>query len=217
MTKKVAVILSGCGHQDGTEIREAVVTLLELDRRDANVRCFAPDTPQAGVVNHLNGDEMDEQRNVIVESARIARGEIKPLSSLNVDDFDALVMPGGFGAAKNLSDVAFKGADATVAPDLKTVIHDFIDARKPIGAICIAPAVLAAALKGKLQATVTIGDDVDGLIAGLGAVHQYSDTENCIVDEEHKIVTCSAYMRDDRLKNVAEGIRKTIEQVLQLV
>lgn len=213
---KVAVVLSGCGHIDGAEIRESVITLLELDKAGAEVSIFAPDIEQRDVINHLTGEAVNETRNVLVEAARIARGKIKPLSEAKAADFDALLLPGGFGAVKNLSDVAIKGADAEVLPEFKKLVVDFAKAKKPIGAICISPAVLTAALQGVLSPTVTIGDDADGLIKGLGGVHQPCATSESTVDDAHNIVSCSAYMRGDAaLKDVAAGIEKVVREVMK--
>jgi len=143
----IAVVLSGCGYMDGAEIRESVLALTALDREGAVVTIFAPNIDQHHVINHLTGQETDETRNVLVESARIARGKVQDLNEAKADDFDALVLPGGNGAAKNLSDLAFKGGDATVLPKFKALLLDFVAQNKPIGAICISPAVLVAALK----------------------------------------------------------------------
>tara|TARA_B100001564_G_C20571224_1_gene638445 strand:+ start:44 stop:697 length:654 start_codon:yes stop_codon:yes gene_type:complete len=212
---KVAVILAGCGYLDGAEIRESVLALLELDKAGASVQCFAPDINQYHVINHLIGQEQEGQvRNVLQESARIARGEVEDLVNLNEKEFDALVIPGGFGVAKNLSDLAFKGPDAQVLPEFKAVLDAFIQAKKPIGAICISPAVLVAALKDNLHPTVTIGDDEDGLIPALGATHTVCKTSDIVIDDVHNIITCSAYMREDALKDIAQGIEKLVHQVI---
>lgn len=213
---KVAVILSGCGHQDGTEIREAVLSLLYLDQEGAQVSIFAPDIQQASVVDHIRHQPTDEMRNVLIEAARIARGNISGLSKLNVAQFDALVMPGGYGAAKNLSDFASKGKDCRVLPELQNIIQQFAKQKKPIGAICIAPAVLVAAMKGVATPKVTIGDnaDVAAAIEAMGGKHVNCPTRDCVVDDTNQIVTCSAYMRDDQLAHIGEGIQKTVRQVL---
>lgn len=214
---KVAVILSGCGYLDGAEVREAVITLLELDKAGADVECFAPDIEQMHVVNHLTGEEESgAKRNVLTESARIARGKIKPLIEANVADFDALILPGGFGAAKNLSDLAIKGADATVLPEFKELILSFLSAKKPIGAICISPAVLVAAVSKDIKAEVTIGTDNDGLIGSLGGVHHDCPTNDFYYDEINKISSCSAYMSEAPIKDVARGIEKVVAKTLEL-
>lgn len=212
----VAVVLSGCGHKDGSEIREAVITLLALDRAGAKVQIFAPAINQHHVVNHLTGDtSYTETRNVLVESARIARGDIQELSKAKVEDFDALVLPGGFGAAINLSNVALTTdpAQVTVIPELKALIMDFLTIRKPIGAICISPAVLVAAVREAAKPTVTVGDNAE-LITNLGGHHIVCDTDAMCYDAAHHIASCSAYMRQDTISHVAEGIEKVIEKVL---
>lgn len=214
---KVAVILSGCGYLDGAEIRESVLSLLYLDEHGANVQCFAPDINQSGVMNHLAKSPVEESRNVLAEAARIARSEVADLKTLNVDAFDALVIPGGFGVARNLSDFAQKGAGATMLPEFKAAVEGFHAAGKPIGAICIAPAVVAAALKGK-AVTLTIGDDkgVAGEIEKLGNYHKDCETGGYVLDEKNRIASCSAYMREDALSEVAKGIRQVVQAVLRM-
>ncbi len=213
---RVAVILSGCGHLDGAEIRESVLSLLYLDQAGAEVSIFAPDI-ELNEVDHHKGEETGATRNVLTEAARIARGQIAPLTAAKADDFDALIIPGGFGVAKNLSNLAFKGADATVLPEFKALLEAFHGAGKPIGAICIAPAVLAAAI-GSANPKVTIGEDAGtaGAIAAFGGTHENCATEGCVVDETNRIVTCSAYMREDRISAVAQGIEKVVDEVLKI-
>lgn len=214
---KTAVILSGCGHLDGAEVREAVLSLLYLDQQGAEVQCFAPDMAQTQVINHLTGQEAPgETRNVLAEAARIARGKIKKLAELKAADFDALVIPGGFGVAKNLSDLAFKGAEASVQPEFKRVVLEFLDQQKPIGAICIAPAVLAAAVSGKYQPTVTIGEDAGttAAIEAFGGHHQNCASSGYVYDDQLKIASCSAYMRDDSLAEIAKGIEQVVKKVI---
>jgi len=215
---KAAVILSGCGHKDGAEIRESVLALLYLDQHHATVQCFAPDCEQTDVVNHLTGETTKESRNVLVEAARIARGDIQPLTKLNPADFDALVIPGGFGAAKNLSDLATKGPDATVRPEFRAAVLGFLKQQKPIGAICIAPAVLAAAVKGEYAPTLTIGDDTGtaAAITAMGSTHKNCTTADFVYDETTRIASCSAYMRDDALRNVAKGIEQMVAKVVSI-
>jgi enhancing lycopene biosynthesis protein 2 len=212
---RIAVVLSGCGYLDGAEIREAVIALLELDKAGANVQCFAPDITQMHVVNHLTGKESaGERRNVLVESARIARGEIKNLKEARAEDFDGLVLPGGFGVATNLSDLAMLGKDATVLPQFKKLLLNFIKAKKPIGAICISPAVLVAAVSSEIKPTVTIGEDKDNLIESLGGTHINRKTEDFYFDKENNIASCPAYMQDAPLSDIAEGIAKVIAKVM---
>jgi enhancing lycopene biosynthesis protein 2 len=217
---KVAVILAGSGHQDGAEIREAVLSMLYLDMHGAQVEFFAPDIEQSDVVDHYSGKPVEEKRNVLVEAARIARGQIAPLSELKPEAFDALVLPGGYGVAKNLSDLAFKGADATVLPEYKKAITGFYAAGKPIGAICIAPAVLAAALSGVAKPKLTIGEDAGtaGVITSFGATHQNSASDEAVVDDASRIASTSAYMRGDaRIADIAKGIESVIVAVLNMV
>jgi len=215
----VAVILSGCGYLDGAEVRESVITLLELDKAGAEVRIFAPDIDQHHVVNHISGEETNESRNVLVESARIARGQIEELSQLNPAEFDALVIPGGFGVAKNLADLAFKGPEATVLPAFKQVIMGFLEQQKPIGAMCISPAVLVAAVKDEYQPRVTIGEDQDtaNAIETMGGSHEICPSNQSVWDAKHRIASCSAYMREDSLADIAEGIAQCVKRTLQAV
>ena len=172
MSKKIAVILSGCGVYDGAEIHESVITLLRLDQRGAQVECFAPDVAQLHVINHLTGEEMPESRNVLVESARIARGAVKDIGQANAADFDALIVPGGFGAAKNLSNFAVEGAGCSINPQVLALAEAFAEAGKPVGLICISPA-LAAKIYGP-GVTCTIGNDADTAAAldKMGAVRR---------------------------------------------
>ncbi len=218
MALTVGVILSGCGFKDGAEIREAVLALLALDRAGADVRCFAPDVEQAVVIDHLRGEPRPgEKRNVLVESARIARGKIEDVKKAQARDLDALVLPGGFGAAMNLSTFASKGKDATVNADVARILRDMHAAKKPIGAICIAPAVVAKAL-GFAHPKLTIGNDqgTAAAIEACGAVHEDCAVENFVVDRENRIVSTPAYMYGARLKDIATGIDKCIAEVLAL-
>ncbi len=215
----IALILSGCGYLDGAEIRESVLTLLALDRHGAKVSMFAPDAAQHHVVNHLSGEATSASRNVLEEAARIARGDIAPLETLQEGDYDALVIPGGFGVAKNLSDFAMSGAAMTVDPTFSAIIQAFYQAKKPIGAICIAPVIVAAALKGE-GLTLTIGDDAGcaQIITGFGHQHQHCNTDAAIIDEPHRVASCSAYMRDDAgIADVAAGIDRVIDAVITMV
>ena len=216
--KKVAVILSGSGYLDGSEIREAVGVLWALSVHKAEVQCFAPDSNQSDVIDHLAGKPVDAQRNVLVESARIARGKVKPLSELLAKDFDAVVMPGGFGAAKNLSTFAFEGADGTVLPDLERAIRTTIRSGKPLGAACIAPAVVALAMKGTpLELSVDAVCDASNEIEKLGHKHFVTQPDEIHVDRAHNIVTTPAYMYDDApLADIFEGIRKMVETVMTM-
>jgi enhancing lycopene biosynthesis protein 2 len=216
MSKKIAVILSGCGVYDGAEIHESVITLLRLDQRGAQVQCFAPDIAQLHVINHLTGEEMPESRNVLVESARIARGEVKDIREANAEDFDALIVPGGFGAAKNLSNFAIEGAGCSLNPQVLALAEAFVEAGKPLGLICISPA-LAAKIYGP-GVTCTIGNDTDTAAAldKMGAHHQECTVEDIVEDTARKLVSTPAYMLGKNISEVASGINKLVDRVLEL-
>lgn len=221
---KVAVLLSGCGHLDGAEVRESVLALLALDQHGATVQCIAPNALQFHVVNHITGEPVPgAARNILEESSRIARlGQCLDLAQAKVADFDALVMPGGYGVAKNHCSFAFKGAEAEVRPDVAAFVRGFFDAKKPVGAICIAPALVALALhQAQDSATLTLGNDA-GCAAALGQLGQTNqDTPNAthiVIDEAHKLVTTPAYMFDDaRLSDVWTGIERCVAEVLRRV
>ncbi len=216
--KKVAVILSGSGYLDGSEIREAVGVLWALSPHNVEVECFAPDIKQSDVVHHITGQPVKEERNVLVESARIARGKIRPLSELDPGDFDALVMPGGFGAAKNLSTFAFQGSGGTVLPEVAHAIKSMLDAGKPVGAACIAPAVVAVAAKGNaLELTVGAQGEEAQEIEKLGHKHVVTKPHEVHIDRNNNVVTTPAYMYDDApLHEIFEGIRKMVDEVIKM-
>ena len=218
MAKKVGVLLSGCGVFDGSEIHEAVLTLLYLDQQGAETICLAPDIPQAHVLNHITQQEMNETRNVLVESARIARGAIRNIKDIKADDIDALILPGGFGAAKNLSDFAFKGPGGEVNPDVKKLLGDMIKAGKPVGALCIAPATVAMALK-EFKPELTIGSDEGtiGALNALGVKHTICGVDEIAVDAKNNIVTTPAYMLGPGIKDVAQGIEKVVKQIMSMM
>ncbi|RCL21770.1 isoprenoid biosynthesis protein ElbB [Pseudomonas sp. AFG_SD02_1510_Pfu_092] len=216
MTKKVAVVLSGCGVYDGAEIHESVITLLRLDQRGAQVQCFAPNIAQMHVINHLTGEEMPESRNVLVESARIARGEVKDIREAKAEDFDALIVPGGFGAAKNLSNFAVEGANCSVHPDVLALAEAFAAACKPVGLICISPA-LAAKIYGP-GVVCTIGSDAGtaAAVTKMGATHEECDVHDIVEDTQRKLVTTPAYMEAKSISEAAGGIYKLVDRVLEL-
>jgi len=216
MSKKIAVILSGCGVYDGAEIHESVITLLRLDQRGAQVQCFAPNIAQLHVINHLTGEEMPESRNVLVESARIARGNIKDIREADVEDFDALIVPGGFGAAKNLSNFAVEGAGCTVQPEVLALAEAFAEVGKPVGLICISPA-LAAKIYGP-GVTCTIGNDADTAAAmnKMGATHADCAVTDIVEDKARKLVSTPAYMLAQSISEAASGINKLVDRVLEL-
>lgn len=218
---RVAVLLSGCGYLDGAEVRESVLTLLALDQHGAAYQCIAPNALQHHVVNHITGQPVPgAERNILEEASRISRqGLCLNLADARVQDFDALIMPGGFGVAKNHCSFAFKGAEADVRPDVATFVRGFFDAKKPVGAICIAPALVALVLQGRESTDLTLGNDAGCATAvqQLGQKHQ--DTPNSreiVIDEAHKLVTTPAYMFDDaRLSDVFTGIERCVAEVLK--
>jgi enhancing lycopene biosynthesis protein 2 len=214
---RVGVILAGCGVFDGAEIHEAVITLLALDRAGAETVCMAPDVAQLHVINHLTGEVTGESRNVLVEAARIARGKIRDIATVDPAELDAIVIPGGFGAAKNLCDFALKGAACTVHPEVARVVRGVHAAGKPVGAACIAPAILARLL-GAERPRLTIGTD-DATATALqvmGACHARCGPETTVLDVEHALVTTPAYMVAGWIAEAAVGIEKLVEQVLEM-
>ena len=217
---KVAVILSGCGVYDGAEIHESVITLLALDRAGADVKCFAPDVNYMHVINHISGAVVEnETRNVLIESARIVRGEIKDLGKANPLDFDAAIFPGGFGVAKNLCDFAVNGVNCTVNPEVKRFVLEAFSAGKPMGFMCIAPALLSKIFEGRnIDLKVTIGSDPEtaSAIEKMGARHIVYSVDNCLVDVENKIVTTPAYMSAKKISEAAAGIEKLVKEVIAL-
>jgi enhancing lycopene biosynthesis protein 2 len=214
---RVGVVLSGCGVYDGAEIHEATLTLFFLDRAGTEIICMAPNVDQMDVVNHIKGEATGEKRNVLVEASRIARGVIKDIKDVKAGDIDALVFPGGFGAAKNLCNFAVKGADCTVNPGVEKLIKEMHSAKKPIGFICIAP-VIAAKVLGSFNPQLTIGNDkgTAEAIEKMGGKHVVSPVENAVVDQKNKIVTTPAYMLGPTISKVALGIEKVINEVLKL-
>lgn len=215
--KKIGILLSGCGVFDGTEIHEAVLTMLAVDRAGGKIVCMAPDMDQLHVMNHLTQEEMDEKRNVLVESARIARGEVENLKKINADQLDALIVPGGFGAAKNLCDFALKGPDASVNLEVKRLLGEMIENKKPIGALCIAPALIVSALSDYTP-SVTIGNDT-GIAAAIektGASHITQTVDGICIDEKNRIVTTPAYMLGPSIKDIAVGIEKLVKKIVSM-
>ncbi len=218
MGKKVGVVLSGCGVYDGAEIHESVITLLALDRQGAEVVMCAPDVAQMHVVNHLTGDVAEgEERNVLVESARIARGAVADVKDISADDLDALILPGGFGAAKNLCDFAVNGAECEVNPDVAALVRAVHSQGKPVAAVCIAPAVLARVL-GEEAPELTIGNDAGtaGALETMGAAHVECPVREFVVDRERKIITSPAYMLAQSISEAADGIEGTVNALLEM-
>ncbi len=216
--KKIGVVLSGCGVFDGSEIHEATFALLAIDRAGCQAVCMAPNINFA-VTNHLTKEASGETRNILTESARIARGNILDIAGVKADDLDAIVFPGGFGAAKNLCDFAMKGAAAAINPEVARLLQEMAAATKPIGAICIAPVIIAAVLGKQLAATVTIGTD-SGTAAEIektGAKHEQCLVQDIVVDRKNKIVSTPAYMLATRISEVADGIDKCVRAVVSLI
>ncbi|ARU57026.1 isoprenoid biosynthesis protein with amidotransferase-like domain [Oleiphilus messinensis] len=214
--KKVAVVLAGCGVYDGSEIYETVITLLSLDSHEAQYQCFAPDIEQLHVINHKTGEVMDgESRNVLIEAARLARGEIKDLTEAKAEDFDALIFPGGFGVAKNLCNFATEGTNMTLNPEVARIATEFAEAGKPAGYICIAPTMVASIYNG---AQCTIGNNAEtaAAIESMGATHVDCPVDDIVIDEENKVITTPAYMLASRISEAAAGIEKLVRQILEM-
>ncbi len=212
--KRVAVILSGSGVFDGSEIHEAVLTLLAIDQNGGEYQIFAPDKYQHHVINHITGDEMNEKRNILIESARIARGDIKSLALLNSDNFDALIIPGGFGAAKNLSSYAFKGPEMDIDKDFTKAVESFHKAGKPIGGLCITPVVLAKIING---ATVTLGNNNDSVahIDVVGGTHKDTTYGEVVYDKENNLFTTPCYMLDGSISEVYNGATNIVKEIFK--
>lgn len=216
--KKVGVVLSGCGFLDGAEIHEAVLTLLALDRLGADIQCMAPNKSQADVVNHAAGAPGEGGRNVLEESARIARGAITDIKDMKGGDLDAIMVPGGYGAAKNLCNFASNGGDCTADPEVERVLREAHEAGKPIGAMCIAPALVARVFGKDLSPQLTIGSDAGTAQAleSMGASHTECAVDDVVVDEKNRIITTPAYMVAKRISEAAAGIDKLCQAVYQM-
>ncbi len=211
--KKFAVVLAGCGVYDGAEIHEATLTMLAIMKQGATYEVFAPDIGQHHVINHLTGEEMKEKRNVLVESARIARGKIKDLKNYDPNNFNALIIPGGFGVAKNLCDFALKGANCSVNPDIEKAILKTAGKNKPIGALCISPVILAK-IFGDIE--VTIGQDkgTAEAIEKMGSTHVKTTHGEVIVDEKNNLFTTPCYMLDANILQIAEGAENIVRAMM---
>lgn len=214
---KIAVLLSGCGVMDGSEIHESVLTLLAIDKEGFEHECFAPNKEQPKVVNHLTNKLENEKRNMLIEAARIARGRIRDVKELNPNDFEAIILPGGFGAACNLSTFAKDGSHATVLPEVEKVLIEFHKQKKPIGAMCIAPNILAK-IFGNSDVELTIGNDTSTArkLEDMGAKHINKNADDILVDSKNFIVTTPAYMVGTSLKEIEVGITKLVKSVTQL-
>jgi len=213
--KKFAVVLAGCGHKDGAEINEAVSLLLAIDQHHCEYQCFAPDRPQAEVIDHLAGKKVcNAKRNILAEAARIARGNILPLDQFKAEDYDALFFPGGFGAAKNLCDFAFKGADMVVQTDVARAILEMHAAKKPIGAMCIAPVMLARLIPGVCVTLGAEGSDAADCVRKWGAEHVQTENGDVCADNEDLVFTTPAFMLDATLKDIYDGAYNMVEAVV---
>lgn len=214
--KKFAVVLSGCGVFDGAEIHEATLSLLAIARKGCSYEIFAPDSNQHHVINHITGEEMNETRNVLVESARIARGNIRKLQEFQASEFDALLFPGGFGAAKNLSSWAFDGAEATILPEVEEAILSMAALKKPVGAMCISPVILAKVL-GKVHLTIGNDESTIDAMESLGTSHVYATHGEVVVDPDHNLVSTPCYMLDATINQIAEGADNIVDALLKMM
>ncbi len=213
--KKIAVVIAGCGHIDGAEIRESLFTLLHLSKQHLDYQVIAPNRPQHHVINHLTGQEaVGEQRNILVEAARIARGEIIALDQANANDYDAIIFPGGTGAAKNLFNLALVGPDYQIEPDVQQFANDFVHAKKPMGFICIMPMLIPHLFAEGALLTTGPSADIAAIAEAKGSYNQPAGPEEIVVDQDHKIVCTPAYMHDDaRIEQVELAIGKLVGQI----
>ncbi|MCX8966303.1 isoprenoid biosynthesis protein ElbB [Erwinia psidii] len=211
--KKFAVILSGSGVYDGSEINEVVLTLLALEECNINYQCFAPDIEQHHVVNHVTGEVSADTRNVLNESARIVRGKVKNIKECITQEFNALIVPGGFGVAKNLSDYAFKGQAFEINPEVLTVLKDFKSAKKPAGYMCIAPVLLPTVYGPGVVLTVGNDDETISVVEKLGGIHKVAKVDDIVVDTSNRVVTTPAYMLADGVLEAKMGIYKLVSKL----
>ncbi|MCB0755893.1 MAG: isoprenoid biosynthesis glyoxalase ElbB [Flavobacteriales bacterium] len=228
MGYKIGVLLSGNGVYDGSEIHESVFTLLAIDENRGEAVCFAPNVDQHHVVNHITGDEMNEKRNVMIEAARIARGSILDLADITQEKLDALVIPGGFGAAKNLTKWAFSGPDGEINADVKRIINEMVNANKPIVGLCMGPTVIAKALEGVgKKERLTVGTteeaspyEIDAISAGMekvGAVAEMKSIREISIDPENRIITAPCYMMEGSITDIRENIKQAIDQLFEML
>ncbi|MFO8234913.1 MAG: isoprenoid biosynthesis glyoxalase ElbB [Bacteroidales bacterium] len=213
---KFAVVLAGSGVFDGSEIHEATLSLYAIMKNGGEYEIFAPDIKQHHVINHITGEEMNEKRNVLIEASRIARGNIKKLKEFKPENFDALLLPGGFGAAKNLSSFAFDGPNCTVNGEVENAIRGMRKQNKPIGALCISPVIVAKVLK---NISVTIGQDQDTAkaVEAMGATHKNTDHGEVTVDKENKVFTTPCYMLDANILQIGEGTDNVVKAMMEMI
>jgi enhancing lycopene biosynthesis protein 2 len=228
MSYRIGVLLSGNGVYDGSEIHESVFTLLAIDENKGEAVCMAPNIYQHHVINHFSGDEMPEKRNVMVEAARIARGVISDLADMSADKLDALVIPGGFGAAKNLTKWAFSGPDGEINADVKRIINEFIQAKKPIVGLCMGPTVIAKALEGSgMEIHLTVGTteekspyEIAAISQGMektGAVSEMKSIREIAIDAENRIITAPCYMMEGSITDVRNNIKQAIDELFEML
>jgi enhancing lycopene biosynthesis protein 2 len=225
---KIGILLSGSGVYDGTEIQEAVLAMLAIKELGAHYQCISIDKPQKHVINHLTGEEMPETRNMKVESARIARGEVVDISEMSPAKLDALVLPGGFGAAKNFTTWAFDGPEGHILPEVKLLLVNMVNAGKPVCGLCVSPVVIAKALEGSaIHPTLTLGSTAKGSPYDIAAFHggikatgaevQEKIVSEILVDANHKIVTAPCYMMDADILEVRHNIKMAIQKTVELI
>ncbi|MDR1793403.1 MAG: isoprenoid biosynthesis glyoxalase ElbB [Bacteroidales bacterium] len=214
MRKKIAIIVGGCGHKDGSEIHETTMTMLAVAKQGADYQLFAPDREQYHVLNHLTGEVMNEKRNLLIEAARIARGNILPLEKFNVENFDAVIFPGGFGVAKNFFDYALKGVDCQVDTEIASIIKSTHAAQKPIGALCISPVLIAKVID---NVTITIGKDAATAsdIQTMGSKNINADYNDVVIDRKNKIFSTPCYMLNVDIAQIAEGAENLVKAILE--
>ena len=217
MSKKIAVVLSGCGFLDGAEINESVLTLLAIEEADCDYQVYAPNIDQHHVVNHFTGEETSESRNALVESSRIVRGQISSLEELDPDQFDALILPGGYGVAKNLSDFASTGKDVTINQSLLDICLAFRRLKKPAGYICIAPVLLPKIYGKGVVCTIGSDEETASVINNCGGVHEVKAADEVVIDSERKVVSTPAYMLANNLMEARTGIKKLVDAVVSMI
>lgn len=214
--KKIAVILSGSGVFDGAEIHESVLALHAIEKQGASWHCFAPNIEQLHVINHITGEEMAETRNVLTEAARIARGNIEDVAKLNAEEFDALLLPGGFGAAKNLTDFAVNGAECSINTHVASACRAFAQARKPAGYLCIAPAIIPMIYDNGVKGTIGNDDATASAFNALGGEHITCEVDDIVFDKEHKVLSTPAYMLAGNISQAASGIEKLVSKLVEI-
>ncbi len=214
--KRIAVILSGCGVFDGSEIHEAVLALHAIEKQGASWHCFAPDIEQLHVINHLTGEEMPETRNVLVEAARLVRGKVEDVVKLKADDYDALLLPGGFGAAKNLTDFAINGAECTINAHVAAACRSFAQAGKPAAYLCIAPTIIPMIYEHGVQGTIGNDKDISLAFNHMGGTHINCPVDDFVYDQEHNVLSTPAYMLADSISEAATGIERLVEKLIDL-